>query len=94
MSSWIRRLKPLALQLFFTCQHYWPPLSGRRCAMYDNSPREVEDLIDHCRALIYALITLESQEVKEILSFVLQQQIDLLHRIYHQDLNEPLEAAA
>ncbi|WP_164908372.1 MULTISPECIES: hypothetical protein [Yersinia] len=62
--------------------------------MYDNSPREVEDLIDHCRALIYALITLESQEVKEILSFVLQQQIDLLHRIYHQDLNEPLEAAA
>ena len=62
--------------------------------MYDNSPREVEDLMDHCRALIYALITLESQEVKEILSFVLQQQIDLLHRIYHQDLNEPLEAAA
>ena len=62
--------------------------------MYDNSPREVEDLIDHCRALIYALITLESQEVKEILSFVLQQQIDLLHRIYHQDLNEPLEAEA
>ncbi|CNI45316.1 hypothetical protein [Yersinia vastinensis] len=62
--------------------------------MYDNSPREVEDLIDHCRALIYALITLESQEVKEILSFVLQQQIDLLRRIYHQDLNEPLEAAA
>ncbi|CND62617.1 putative prophage protein [Yersinia frederiksenii] len=62
--------------------------------MYDNSPPELEEVIDHCRALIYAVITLESQEVKEILNFVLQQQIDLLHRIYHQDLNEPLEAAA
>ena len=28
--------------------------------MYDNSPREVEDLIDHCRALIYAVVVLES----------------------------------
>ncbi|AJK14420.1 hypothetical protein BFI45_12470 [Yersinia pestis subsp. microtus bv. Altaica] len=46
--------------------------------MYDNTPREVEEVIDHCRALIYAIITLESPEVKEILNFVLQQQIDLL----------------
>ncbi|MBX9480065.1 hypothetical protein J8Z85_13250 [Yersinia enterocolitica] len=60
--------------------------------MYDNSPHEVEDLIDHCRALIYAVITLESQEVKEILNFVLQQQIDLLHQTYHQTTSEPLEA--
>ncbi|EKN6178338.1 hypothetical protein DVQ78_17290 [Yersinia enterocolitica] len=92
MSSWIRRLKPLALQLFFTCQHHWPPLSRRRCAMYNNSPPELEEVIDHSRALIHAVITLESQEVKEILNFVLQQQIDLLHQTYHQTTSEPLEA--
>ncbi|CNE59908.1 hypothetical protein HB976_05340 [Yersinia mollaretii] len=61
--------------------------------MYDDTPRELEELIDHCRALVYAIVTLESQEVKEILNFVLQQQIDLLHRTYQQDLNEPLVAA-
>lgn len=60
--------------------------------MYDDTPRELEELIDHCRALVYAIVTLESQEVKEILNFVLQQQIDLLHRTYQQDLNEPLVA--
>ncbi|CND67433.1 hypothetical protein [Yersinia pseudotuberculosis] len=57
--------------------------------MYDNTPREVEEVIDHCRALIYAIITLESPEVKEILNFVLQQQIDLLHQTYHQATSEP-----
>lgn len=61
--------------------------------MYDDTPRELEELIDHCRALVYAIVTLESQEVKEILNFVLQQQIYLLHRTYQQDLNEPLVAA-
>lgn len=60
--------------------------------MYDNTPREVEEVIDHCRALIYAIITLESPEVKEILNFVLQQQMNLLHQTYHQATSEPLEA--
>ncbi|HDL7423644.1 TPA: hypothetical protein PXN54_002367 [Yersinia enterocolitica] len=61
--------------------------------MYDDTPCEVEELIDHCRALIYAIVTLESQEVKEILNFVLQQQIDLLHNTYQLDLNELLVTA-
>ena len=61
--------------------------------MYDDTPCEVEELIDHCRALIYAIVTLESQEVKEILNFVLQQQIDLLHNTHQQDLNELLVTA-
>ncbi|HEI6852918.1 TPA: hypothetical protein ACJTCA_000385 [Yersinia enterocolitica] len=61
--------------------------------MYDDTPCEVEELIDHCRALIYAIVTLESQEVKEILNFVLQEQIDLLHNTYQQDLNELLVTA-
>ncbi|HEN3671732.1 hypothetical protein [Yersinia enterocolitica] len=61
--------------------------------MYDDTPCDVEELIDHCRALIYAIVTLESQEVKEILNFVLQEQIDLLHNTYQQDLNELLVTA-
>ncbi len=61
--------------------------------MYDKTPRELEEVIDHCRALIYAIVTLESQEVKEILNFVLWQQIDLLYQTYQRDLNEPLVAA-
>ncbi|HHJ0101944.1 TPA: hypothetical protein ACQD71_004138 [Yersinia enterocolitica] len=61
--------------------------------MYNDTPCEVEELIDHCRALIYAIVTLESREVKEILNFVLQQQIDLLHNTYQQDLNELLVTA-
>ena len=61
--------------------------------MYDNTPAELEEVIDHCRALIHAVITLESQEVKEILNFVLQQQIDLLHNTYQQDLSELLVTA-
>ncbi|CRY55670.1 MULTISPECIES: hypothetical protein [Yersinia] len=61
--------------------------------MYDKTPRELEEVIDHCRALIYAIVTLESQEVKEILNFVLWQQIDLLHQTYQRDLNEALVAA-
>ncbi|HEN3656192.1 TPA: hypothetical protein U5E37_004222, partial [Yersinia enterocolitica] len=51
--------------------------------MYDNSPREVEDLIDHCRALIYAVVVLDQPAAKEILNLVLWQQIDLLHQTYH-----------
>lgn len=53
--------------------------------MYDNSPLALEEIIDQCRALIYAIVTLESQEAKELLNFVLWQQLDLLHQTYSQE---------
>ncbi|EHZ6873929.1 MULTISPECIES: hypothetical protein [Providencia] len=53
--------------------------------MYDNSPLTLEEIIDQCRALIYAIVTLESQEVRELLNFVLWQQLDLLHQTYSQE---------
>lgn len=53
--------------------------------MYDNSPLTREEIIDQCRALIYAIVTLESQEAKELLNFVLWQQLDLLHQTYSQE---------
>ncbi|MGG4664578.1 hypothetical protein [Providencia vermicola] len=53
--------------------------------MYDNFPLDLEEIIDQCRALIYAIVTLESQEAKELLNFVLWQQLDLLHQTYSQE---------
>ncbi|ELY4885625.1 hypothetical protein SM134_003002, partial [Yersinia enterocolitica] len=53
----------------------------------------VEELIDHCRALIYAIVTLDRADAKEVLSLILWQQIDALRSTYLQDSDEPLEAA-
>ncbi|MBS5194966.1 MAG: hypothetical protein KHY92_14365 [Morganella morganii] len=56
--------------------------------MYDNTPPEFDELIDQCRALAYATVTLDSQQAKEILSFVLWKNIDLMYEKYHQDIND------
>ncbi|EKN3489559.1 hypothetical protein OZ832_004029 [Yersinia enterocolitica] len=61
--------------------------------MYDDTPCEVEELIDHCRALIYAIISVDRADAKEILSLILWQQIDALRSTYLQDSEEPLELA-
>ncbi|MCB5314160.1 hypothetical protein [Yersinia intermedia] len=59
--------------------------------MYDDTPREVEELIDHCRALIYAIVTIDRDDAKEVLSLILWQQIDALRSTYLRDSEEPLE---
>lgn len=51
-------------------------------------PPELDELIDQCRALAYATVTLDSQQAKEILSFVLWKNIDLMYEKYHQDIND------
>ncbi|WP_179204062.1 hypothetical protein [Yersinia intermedia] len=61
--------------------------------MYDDTPCEVEELIDHCRALIYAIVTIDRDDAKEVLSLILWQQIDALRSTYLQNSDEPLEAA-
>ncbi|ELI8163690.1 TPA: hypothetical protein PXJ75_003676 [Yersinia enterocolitica] len=61
--------------------------------MYDDTPREVEELIDQCRALIYAIVTLDRADAKEVLSLILWQQIDTLHSTYLRDSEELLEVA-
>ncbi|EPS8491377.1 hypothetical protein ACVH8U_000188 [Yersinia enterocolitica] len=61
--------------------------------MYDDTPREVEELIDHCRALIYAIVTIDRDDAKEVLSLILWQQIDALRSTYLRDSEEPLEVA-
>ncbi|MGT3279292.1 hypothetical protein [Yersinia enterocolitica] len=59
--------------------------------MYDDTPCEVEELIDHCRALIYAIVTIDRDDAKEVLSLILWQQIDALRSTYLRDSEEPLE---
>lgn len=61
--------------------------------MYYDTPRDVEELIDQCRALIYAIVTLDRTDAKEVLSLILWQQIDALHSTYLRDSEEALELA-
>lgn len=48
--------------------------------MFDNTPLELEELIDQCRALAYAIVELREPQAKEILMFILAEQLDALHR--------------
>ncbi|WP_455550593.1 hypothetical protein [Brenneria goodwinii] len=52
----------------------------RRYAMFDNTPLELEELIDQCRALAYAIVELREPQAKEILMFILAERLDALHR--------------
>ncbi|EPS8491399.1 hypothetical protein ACVH8U_000213 [Yersinia enterocolitica] len=61
--------------------------------MYDDTPCEVEELIDHCHALIYSIVTIDRADAKEVLSLILWQQIDALRSTYLRDSEELLEVA-
>ncbi|WP_233959243.1 hypothetical protein [Pectobacterium versatile] len=51
--------------------------------MFDNTPLEQEEIIDQCRALIYAVIETKQPQVKEILIFILWERLDWLYRDFH-----------
>ncbi|WP_437214907.1 hypothetical protein [Pectobacterium sp. LFLA-215] len=51
--------------------------------MFDNTPLETEEALDQCRALAYAIVELDNPESKEILTFVLAERLDNLHRLFH-----------
>ncbi|ATA25670.1 hypothetical protein BIY26_19460 [Brenneria goodwinii] len=48
--------------------------------MFDNTPLELEEVIDQCRALAYAIVELNNPEAKEILMFILWERLECLHR--------------
>lgn len=56
--------------------------------MFDNTPLDLEEIIDQCRALAYALVELDQSQVKEVLTFVLSERLDYLHRTFHQPVAE------
>ncbi|MBA5200041.1 ash family protein [Pectobacterium aroidearum] len=61
-------------------------LRGR--VMFDNTPLDLEEIIDQCRALAYALVELDQSQAKEVLTFVLSERLDCLHRTFHQPVAE------
>lgn len=61
--------------------------------MFDNTPLELEEVIDQCRALAYAIVELSNPEAKEILMFILWERLDRLHRTATEPDNEAVEVA-
>ncbi|RRO02563.1 hypothetical protein [Pectobacterium aquaticum] len=59
--------------------------------MFDSTPLELEEIIDQCRALAYAVIELDEPKAKEILIFVLWERLDLLFRTFHTIEVTPVE---
>lgn len=51
--------------------------------MFDNTQLELEEIIDQCRTLIYAVVELDEPKAKEIFIFVLWERLDLLFRTFH-----------
>ncbi|MFP1918155.1 hypothetical protein ACLEEK_04360 [Lonsdalea quercina] len=51
--------------------------------MFDNTPLKPEEIIDQCRALIYAVVELDGPKAKEILIFVLWERPDMLFHTFH-----------
>ncbi|HBL6967232.1 hypothetical protein [Morganella morganii] len=61
--------------------------------MFDDTPLESEELIDQCRALVYAVVNPDNQMVKEILTLKLCEQIELVHTRYLEDPDRVCEPA-
>lgn len=51
--------------------------------MFNHTLLELEEIIDQCRALIYAVVELDEPKAKEIVIFFLWERLDLLFRIFH-----------
>ncbi|WP_167335185.1 hypothetical protein [Pectobacterium fontis] len=54
--------------------------------MFDNAPLELEEIIDQCRALIYAVVELDEPKAKEILSFILWERLNALYLSYQKEV--------
>ncbi|WGL26295.1 hypothetical protein OWC53_12960 [Pectobacterium brasiliense] len=59
--------------------------------MFDNITLELEEIIEQCRALAYAVIELDEPKAKEILIFALWKRLDLLFRTFHTPEVIPVE---
>ncbi|WP_262254047.1 hypothetical protein [Pectobacterium polaris] len=53
--------------------------------MFDNTPLEQEEIIDQCRALIYAVIEAKNSQAKEILTFILWERLDCLYQDFYSE---------
>lgn len=89
---WLLPFPCFALLLTFILWKSIIPLSNgplaflyRRCAMFDNTPLEQEELLDQCRVLVYATMELKDPQVKEILMFILAERLEMLHGVQEHE---------
>ncbi|MFU2314803.1 hypothetical protein [Rahnella sp. PCH160] len=43
--------------------------------LYDNTQLELEEIVDQCRALAYAIVTLDNAQAKDLLGFILCERL-------------------
>lgn len=59
----------------------------RGCVMYDTTPLSAEEVLDHCRALAFAIVELDHSLVKELLMYVLWERLNLLNETLQAEFN-------
>ncbi|WP_426784964.1 hypothetical protein ACP3TB_11715 [Rahnella variigena] len=48
--------------------------------LYDNTPLELEEIVDHCRALSYAIVSLDNPQAKDLLGYILCERLEVLYQ--------------
>ncbi|MEN4906616.1 hypothetical protein [Rahnella bonaserana] len=48
--------------------------------LYDNTPLELEEIVDHCRALSYAIVPLVNPQAKDLLGYILCERLEVLYQ--------------
>jgi hypothetical protein len=56
--------------------------------LYDNTPLELEEIVDHCRALSYAIVSLDNPQAKDLLSYILCERLEVLYQTLEIPISE------
>ncbi|ADW75450.1 MULTISPECIES: hypothetical protein [Rahnella] len=56
--------------------------------LYDNTPLELEEIVDHCRALSYAIVSLDNPQAKDLLSYILCERLEVLYQTLEMPISE------
>lgn len=59
--------------------------------MFDSTPLTLEEITEQCRALAHAVMELENATVKEILTFILAERLELLNTLLNAPCCEDIE---
>ncbi len=63
-------------------RYIFVPIRG--CAMLDSPPLTLEEIVDHCHALVLAMLEMTDLTAKELLLFILSERLDLLQLMLDQ----------
>ncbi|PJE87638.1 hypothetical protein CU280_11440 [Yersinia mollaretii] len=63
-------------------RYIFVPIRG--CAMHNSPPLTLEEIVDHCHALVLAMLEITDPTAKELLLFILSERLDLLQLMLDQ----------